>query len=123
MTAAGGEGMVRTPRPSARYLSLVGSGWSPRSLPKYARVSIIEEIGGLSELEKMTTRSSSMPLLISSFVRTMDSQKLTCSSVWDEERASRSHSPVKVANGRTVAVHDRSSAHVAAWYSPKRPQT
>merc|ERR1712137_191448 len=39
-------------------------------------------------------------------------QKLGGSTVWDEDRASR---------GRGCPVHDRSSAHVAAWYSPKRP--
>ena len=39
-------------------------------------------------------------------------QKLSGSSVWDEDRASR---------GRGCPVHDRTSAHVAAWYSPKRP--
>lgn len=39
-------------------------------------------------------------------------QKLSGSTVWDEDRASR---------GRGCPVHDRTSAHVAAWYSPKRP--
>jgi hypothetical protein len=39
-------------------------------------------------------------------------QKLSGSNVWDQDRASR---------GRGCPVHDRSSAHVAAWYSPKRP--
>jgi hypothetical protein len=37
------------------------------------------------------------------------------------ERRTRDKTPVKVADGRTTVVHDRSSAHVAAWYSPKRP--
>lgn len=27
-----------------------------------------------------------------------------------------------VAGGHTIVVHDRSSAHVAAWHSPNRPQ-
>jgi hypothetical protein len=39
-------------------------------------------------------------------------QKLSGSTVWDEDRASR---------GRHCPVHDRTSAHVAAWHSPKRP--
>ena len=39
-------------------------------------------------------------------------QKLSGSNVWDQDRASR---------GRGCPVHDRTSAHVAAWYSPKRP--
>jgi hypothetical protein len=39
-------------------------------------------------------------------------QKLGGSHVWDQDRVSR---------GRGCPVHDRTSAHVAAWYSPKRP--
>jgi len=39
-------------------------------------------------------------------------QKLSGSQIWDADRASR---------GRGCPVHDRTSAHVAAWYSPKRP--
>eukprot|EP00923_Selenidium_pygospionis_P041308 GHVN01071582.1.p1 GENE.GHVN01071582.1~~GHVN01071582.1.p1 ORF type:complete len:315 (-),score=41.96 GHVN01071582.1:190-1134(-) len=49
-------------------------------------------------------------------------QKLTGSSVWDEDRESRDASAVPVAGGRSTVVHDRSSAHVAAWYSVKRPE-
>jgi hypothetical protein len=49
-------------------------------------------------------------------------QKLSGSSVWDEDRQQRDLTPVEVANGRRAVVHDRSSAHSAAWYSPKRPQ-
>lgn len=48
-------------------------------------------------------------------------QKLTGSSVWDEERRSRSFEPVTLAGGYQHVVHDRSSAHAGAWYSPKRP--
>ena len=52
-------------------------------------------------------------------------QKLTGtgSSVWDEdeERASRSDTPITFANGRAIVGTDRSSAHAAAWHSPKRP--
>lgn len=48
-------------------------------------------------------------------------QKLSGSNVWDEDRAQRDTTPVMLAGGRTHIVHDRSSAHVAAWYSPKRP--
>lgn len=101
-----------------------------------ASTALIKEIGGLPALENMTTHfynNAFIDSTLDKFLRSHDDphadrfarwihQKLTCSSVWDDERASRSHSPVKVANGRTVVVHDRSSAHVAAWYSPKRPR-
>ena len=40
--------------------------------------------------------------------------------VWTKERATRHQEPVCLAGGRKHVVHDRSSAHVAAWYSTKR---
>lgn len=48
-------------------------------------------------------------------------QKLSGSSVWDQDRRARSKQPVELAEGIRHVVHDRSSAHAAAWYSPKRP--
>ena len=48
--------------------------------------------------------------------------KLTGSTVWNEDRRTRSKEPVALADGVQYVVHDRSSAHVAAWYSPKRPE-
>lgn len=49
-------------------------------------------------------------------------QKLSGSTVWDHDRRQRDLTPVKVARGNLAIVHDRSSAHAAAWYSPKRPK-
>ena len=48
-------------------------------------------------------------------------QKLTGSNIWDEDRRTRDLSPHEVAGGRSTVVHDRTSAHVAAWNSVKRP--
>lgn len=48
-------------------------------------------------------------------------QKLSGSNVWDKDRQSRNLEPVILANNIQHVVHDRSSAHAAAWYSPKRP--
>jgi hypothetical protein len=48
-------------------------------------------------------------------------QKLSGSTLWDDERRRRSPKPVKLAGGIRHVVHDRSSAHAAAWHSPKRP--
>ncbi|EEC44671.1 predicted protein [Phaeodactylum tricornutum CCAP 1055/1] len=48
-------------------------------------------------------------------------QKLSGSTVWDQDRRTRNLEPVEVAGGYNHVVHDRSSAHVAAWYSKKRP--
>lgn len=50
-------------------------------------------------------------------------QKLSGSTIWDEDRAERRRNKEYVAlgNGRSKhLVHDRTSAHVAAWHSPKR---
>lgn len=43
------------------------------------------------------------------------------SPVWTEERRTRDVTPRQVRGG-VVAVHDRTSAHVAAWNSPKRTE-
>mmetsp|Transcript_84 Transcript_84/g.140 ORF Transcript_84/g.140 Transcript_84/m.140 type:complete len:276 (-) Transcript_84:125-952(-) len=48
-------------------------------------------------------------------------QKLSGSDLWDQDRQTRNLSPVTVANDRIVIVRDRTSAHSAAWWSPKRP--
>ena len=42
---------------------------------------------------------------------------------WTRERADRARCPVAhaLSTGAPHVVHDRSSAHVAAWWSPKRP--
>lgn len=47
--------------------------------------------------------------------------KLSGSTVWLKDRQTRILQPVRLAGGMNHVVHDRSSAHVAAWYSPKRP--
>jgi hypothetical protein len=49
-------------------------------------------------------------------------QKLIGSHVWDVDRQEiRDLKPVRLAGGYRHVVHDRSSAHVAAWNSTKRP--
>lgn len=49
-------------------------------------------------------------------------QKLSGSKLWDAERRRRCMEPVTVAGGYQHVVHDRTSAHVGAWYSAKRPE-
>jgi len=41
-------------------------------------------------------------------------------NVWSAERQTRSQEPVTLAGGQQIVVNDRSSAHYAAWNSPKR---
>mmetsp|Transcript_14023 Transcript_14023/g.15414 ORF Transcript_14023/g.15414 Transcript_14023/m.15414 type:complete len:204 (-) Transcript_14023:153-764(-) len=47
-------------------------------------------------------------------------QKLSGSKKWDKDCQQRSQEPVRLAGSRRHVVHDRLSAHVAAWHSPKR---
>jgi hypothetical protein len=89
-------------------------------------MALIEEMG---DLRSPCTRDDTLDKFIGSyddphadkFARWIH-QKLTGSSVWDEdeERASRSDTPITFANGRAIVGTDRSSAHAAAWHSPKR---
>lgn len=103
-------------------------------VPTTDSLALIDEIGGLSTLKEMTTsfyKKAFRDATLDKFIRSHDDphakrfagwihQKLTGSSVWDKDRASRSDEPVEVANGYTIVVNDRTSAHVAAWHSTKR---
>eukprot|EP00966_Prymnesium_polylepis_P172132 3980183-Prymnesium_polylepis.1 len=40
---------------------------------------------------------------------------------WSQERSTRPMCPFHAPGVGTIHVHDRSSAHFAAWHSPKRP--
>lgn len=106
-------------------------------MPTAGSAALVEEIGGLPALEGMTYffyNNAFQDATLDKFIRSHDDphakrfarwiiQKLVPnSSVWDEDRDARSKEPVEVANGHTVVVHDRSSAHLAAWHSPKRPR-
>ena len=96
--------------------------------------ALIDEVGGLSALERMTNAFYSKAfrdVTLDRFIRSHSDphgnrfarwihQKLAGGTLWDEERATRSDEPVEVANGHGIVVHDRTSAHVAAWHSPKR---
>lgn len=114
-------------------LLMAGNGRTHAPTPKSS--ALIDEIGGLSTLYAMTRsfyEKAFRDVTLDKFIRSHDDphasrfacwihQKLVASSsVWDKDRDNRSRSPVTVANGHTTVVHDRSSAHVAAWYSPKR---
>lgn len=114
-------------------LKMGGGGGTHKATSKSAK--LIDEIGGLEALERMTGMFYSNAFedaTLDKFIHSHDDpharrfatwihQKLTDSDLWDRDRASRSQEPVTVGGGRTVVVHDRSSAHVAAWHSAKRP--
>ena len=117
------------------FVPLRMGGRGRTHVPTSESASLIDDIGGLPTLEKMTNsfyEKAFRDVTLDKFIRSRDDphgsrfarwihQKLTGSTVWDEERAARSNTPVEVANGHTIVVHDRTSAHVAAWHSSKRP--
>lgn len=124
-------------------LSDVASGFVPLSVnrrshrPSDGTITIMKTIT-LSDLQKMTDlfyEKAFQDETLDKFIRSHDDphgsrfakwihQKLSGSTIWDEDRAERlrKHEVVTLANGATGhLVHDRTTAHVAAWHSPKRP--
>lgn len=96
---------------------------------------LIQEQVSLSDLQHMTElfyEKAFLDATLDLFIRSHDDphgarfakfihQKLSGSTVWDEDRRTRNLEPVQLAGGHRHVVHDRSSAHVAAWHSTKRP--
>jgi len=94
-------------------------------VPTTGSAALVDEIGGLPSLLRMTRSfydKAFQDATLDRFIRSHSDPhgerfskwvhtKLTGSDVWNEDRRTRLHEPV----------HDRSSAHVAAWHSPKRP--
>ena len=114
-------------------LRMGGSGGTHK--PSEGSKALIKNEVSLKDLKKMTNKfyefafqDATLDKLIRShndphgdrFAKWIH-QKLTGSNVWDRDRSYRDLTPHQIAGGRTAVVHDRSSAHVAAWYSPKRP--
>lgn len=126
------------PRTEARpfqFIPLTMGGNGRTHQPSEASRAMIETEVSLAQLTAMTEAfydKAFRDKTLDRFIRSHDDphaarfakwihQKLAGSRVWDADRRSRDLSPVVVAGGRAAAVSDRSSAHVAAWHSPKRP--
>jgi hypothetical protein len=117
-----------------RFVPLRMGGGGRTHTVSRGSASLMKEVS-LEDLQNMTERFYDKAFkdpTIDRFIRSHDDphgarfakwihQKLSGSTIWDEDRAERDATPVVVAGGRTHVVHDRSSAHVGAWYSPKRP--
>lgn len=120
-------------------LSINRFGWvGPRGhMPSEGTVAMMKTIS-LTDLQKMTElfyEKAFEDETLDKFIQSRDDphgarfakwihQKLSGSTLWDEDRAERrrDNKGVALANGeKGFLVHDRSSAHVAAWHSPKRP--
>eukprot|EP00978_Attheya_sp_CCMP212_P007924 scaffold18416_cov63-Attheya_sp.AAC.1 len=103
--------------------------------PSAKSVALLTEVGGVEGLQSMTERfyqKAFKDATLDTFIRdhndphgrrfaTWVHEKLGGPGrLWTKDRAERSHESVEVARGQRVVVHDRTTAHVAAWNSPKR---
>lgn len=118
-----------------RYIPLRMGGNGGTHKPSEGSRALIENEVSLDDLEDMTKKFyefAFQDFTLDKFIRSHTDphgsrfakwihQKLTGSNVWDTDRRSRDLTPHRIAQGHTAVVHDRSSAHAAAWYSPKRP--
>lgn len=118
-----------------RFVPLRLDGNSRSHIPSTGSAGLIDEVP-LEKLREMTELfygKAFKDSTLDQFIRSHDDphadrfskwihQKLSGSTVWDHDRSQRDPTPVKVAGGLQAIVHDRSSAHAAAWYSPKRPK-
>jgi hypothetical protein len=118
-----------------QYIPLTMGGNGRTHVPSNESKAVLDDEVSLEDLQKMTTffyENAFQDATLDPFIRSHDDphgdrfakwihQKLTGSTLWDEERDQRSRAPVSLAHGISHVVHDRSSAHAAAWYSPKRP--
>lgn len=117
----------QTSSPPFRFVPLRMGGNGRTHVTTVESAALIEEVGGLPALQGMTERfyeKAFKDATLDKFIRSRTDphgvrfaawihQKLGGPGrVWDSDRAGRS---------RAAPVHDRTSAHVAAWYSPKRP--
>lgn len=125
---------TKDPKPFT-FVPLKMGGSGRTHVVSEASKRLVEEEVTLEDLQKMTTLFYDKAFedkTLDQFIRSHKDphadrfakwihQKLSGSTVWDEERRDRSQKPVTLAHGHRHVVHDRSSAHAAAWYSPKRP--
>ena len=101
-------------------------------------VALLAEAGGLPMLRRLTTAFYKKAIAdphLEQFIRdphdphgermaTWIAEKFGHGTPWSEERATRPRCPVALPHGvGSIVVHDRSSAHFAAWHSPKRGPT
>lgn len=128
-------------RPSLSFIPLTinRSGSGPRGhVPSEGTIAIMESIS-LTDLQKMTDlfyEKAFQDDTLDKFIQSHNDphgsrfakwihHKLSGSTIWDEDRAARrrKNEGVTLSNGESgFVVHDRTSAHVAAWHSPKRPR-
>ena len=99
-----------------------------------ATKALLHTAGGLTMLRDLTTRFYKKAFADSTldpFIRSHDdphgerlatwvAEKMGLGRPWTAERQSRRVCPFHAHGNRIPGAHDRSSAHLAAWHSPKR---
>lgn len=100
-----------------------------------ATTALVRSIGGLPTLRKFTARFYERAFVdphLDQFIRAHDDhhgerfasfvvEKFGDGTPWTEERRTRSAEVMSIGGQTRQVAHDRSSAHLAAWNSPKRP--
>ena len=103
-------------------------------IPSKKSVKLLNNIGGPESILNLTTtfyEHFKADSHINQFMRNSNDphetrlanwivEKMGQGTPWTEEREQRNNKPAKLAQGRLVVVSDRTTAHVAAWHSPKR---
>ena len=126
---------VASPHPY-HFVPLKMGGRGGTHVPSSSSRQLLETEVSLQDLQTMTNKFYEYAFqdeTLDKFIRSHNDphgerfakwiyQKLSGVPIWDEDRQTRDLTPHQIAGGRTSVVHDRTSAHVAAWYSPKRPE-
>eukprot|EP00038_Savillea_parva_P011902 m.200979 g.200979 ORF g.200979 m.200979 type:complete len:306 (-) comp21280_c0_seq1:308-1225(-) len=139
--AAGGDVASRSSRGKSPLKCPFSGGKVPLNVigrthhTSAATEGLLEAIGGVAKLRQVTDAFYDKMFQdphLDQFVRSHDdphAERLATwiaekmgdpDQPWTAERQTRPHHVVEVAGGMRVTVHDRSSAHFAAWNSPKR---
>ncbi|GMI20636.1 hypothetical protein TeGR_g927 [Tetraparma gracilis] len=115
------------------YAPLNIHGNAHQATPRSA--ALVADVGGPAALLRMTTHFYNLAFKdphLDKFIRDRTdphaqrfanwiTEKLGVSQAWTDERRTRPVVPIVLANNlRTTSPHDRSTAHGAAWSSPKR---
>jgi len=110
------------------------NAYSGAHRPNAETSALAAEAGGLDKLKEMTTAFYAKAFVnpqLDQFIRSHDdphgsrfaswiAEKMGLGTPWSDERRTRQTCPFSSHGHQFETPHDRSSAHYAAWHSPKR---
>eukprot|EP00656_Telonema_subtile_P020270 TRINITY_DN21419_c0_g1_i1.p1 TRINITY_DN21419_c0_g1~~TRINITY_DN21419_c0_g1_i1.p1 ORF type:complete len:202 (-),score=28.96 TRINITY_DN21419_c0_g1_i1:96-701(-) len=125
------------PLPAGDQLDFVPLGFKPGQgghRPSQGTLALLEEVGGVEGLRQFTTRFYERAFEdphLDQFLREHNDphgerfanwicEKFGGGNPWTRERSTRKVCPFQSHGHQLQTPHDRSSAHFAAWHSPKR---